>query len=434
MQSAPRGTPIADAALDISTLALRPTAIMAIRAFCIKRLDLNTLATFTDLRRVTLIRTTLASQGTPRPLSTVRALTLVGIDASKARWLHAFVGLQRLSLHRVSLAGLNPLHKLARLRELSFSEVKLGVDTTTAMRQVHTLDWSATTTAEFTLLRWFPALRRLSLDSTDGKLSSLASLRLPRGLERLSLGPSRVRSLAPLVTLKSLRALSITGNPVRDLAPLANLPLLRQLGLFQTDVEALSPLRRLGGLQTLAIVGGPLREIGPLATLTQLRSLRLHALRLATLSPLARLKSLRVLSLQLPRVDLAAVGQLAKLRQLALNTVGMLQNVDNLQQLRQLRSLDLSESPFRDVALIVGLGELRELDLRHSRVTRLRGLQQLKHLRLLRVTRRRQGSSLGISSNEIAWFARRRPDVRLLTNEPQPGTEPLRCGRRGSLR
>ncbi len=190
--------------------------------------------------------------------------------------------------------------------------------------------------ADWSILRWLPALEKMSLSGAVTDLSPLLalpqlrqlSLSSPiledfrllgqlRGLRQLSLGFGRPwPELAGIEQLTELEALDLSGNffalpsglvfpkvkranlsnnklPMRDLRGFPRLPACEILHL--TGADRLDGIELMPRLRNLTITD-EIRSFEPLTALTELTGLRYHAGRPLEVRPLARLPQLRVAS------------------------------------------------------------------------------------------------------------------------------------------
>lgn len=295
--------------------------------------------------------------------------------------------LQSLEIANVELSDqlIEPIAKFQSLRDLALNHTFLVTD------------------AGLAHLVALKSLRRLSLQgvnlATDAALASIAGLTDLRELNitETAFGDA---GLAPLAALNSLEALYLP-DAVTD----AGLPALRDLtGLKRLGLGAgiagdgLAQLAALVSLETLELRG---EVIGPglehLSALPALRSLRclgeVTAEGLSALSQAASLQELQVVGSELNRDHLDALGRLASLRMLRLDSVesesGWEGLAECLNALPALEELAFNYTALDDAALaqIKGTQGIATLDLSGSAVTdagmpHLRELTNLRHLML----------------------------------------------------
>jgi hypothetical protein len=216
--------------------------------------------------------------------------------------LKAFQGLEAVALEvgcRTGTAGLAPLAALPRLRTLTVEDVPAaGVETLTGLTE-------------------------LGIAFPEGGAAPLAKL---TALQSLYVYFGSAVDLSALGGLRRLEDLTInvpSGTPI-DVKPLAELPALRRLIVNATSVNNLAAL---GGLPALCHLEAPAAQSGvDLAALTelhQLEVLRIDVTNAPSLAPLARLQALDSLELvsgcARPKIDLAPLAELPRLRQVVLN-------------------------------------------------------------------------------------------------------------------
>jgi hypothetical protein len=155
-------------------------------------------------------------------------------------------------------------------------------------------------------LRWFPHVRRLSVDELY-YLTDLTPLQhLDRCVEWLDIGQTlKPLDLRPLAGLQHVRQLRVVGHR-RGLGELieANAG-LQGLALWRLPVDRILPGLMLPDLQSLAVTRGSLTDSGWLGQFRTLRYLALRAVRtLVDLQPVAGMVGLRWLWLDGPATRL----------------------------------------------------------------------------------------------------------------------------------
>lgn len=187
--------------------------------------DLATLAALPHLRALALRR----CQGSLRSLAGFTRLQTLEVSA------HA----------QIEQLGFEPLAGLAGLVELR--ELDLGdagwphADALAELTRLERLDLRSSEVVRLEPLRRLAALRELNLSGCTG-LSDLQPIAGLVALERLRLGYTRVRDLRPLAGLGKLAILELAGTPVEDLSPLHGLLALTKLGLEACEVHDVAVL------------------------------------------------------------------------------------------------------------------------------------------------------------------------------------------------
>ena len=215
-------------------------------------------------------------------------------------------------------------------------------------------------------LRWFPTVRRFSVDAVWDSLRSLDGLRhLPADLEQLVIGETRIRlDLAPLARFGELRTLFLEGQ-TKHLEVVSGLRSLDDLTLRSITLPDLSLLLPLTGLRSLDLKLGGTRDLGLLPRVGQLRYLELWMI-----------KGLS---------DVSAIGGIESLRSLFLQALLQVRALPDLSRLTALRRVHLETmkglSDLRPLATAPALEELLLIDMRHLTPEDLRPLVGLSRLR-----------------------------------------------------
>ncbi len=186
--------------------------------------------------------------------------------------------------------------------------------------------------------------------------------------------------------LEELTHLDASGAGITDLSDIALMPNLRSLDLSRNDPHSLAPLTRLRHLEELRIGGMDMRSASEreLAELRHLRNLRRLHLdnnpELHDIEALTEFDSLRSLSLRNTDVsELAPIVRLARLRELDLRETSLSRaSLTPLTRLGALERLNLRGAGVRDIAPLGDLTGLRYLNL-HSNP----GIESLEPLREL---------------------------------------------------
>ncbi len=259
---------------------------------------------------------------------------------------------------RISDAGLAPLVKTPKLRELVLVETQI---TDEALKFV-------------------------------GEMAGLESLGLVRCPRITGAG------MAHLDGLKHLEILSLEGSPVGDdgMKSVGGHDSLRRLYLgWPVSRRGLAELVRLKSLEELTIYGNLKDDdFVPIGQMTNLKSLRfamggLTDEGLRHLSNMTRLRSLNLTESQATDAGMAFVGQMTGLEVLTLNERIGDAGIAHLIALPNLQGLSLRATKVSDagIATLIGLPKLRRLDLVETHVTavgveHLRGMKSLESIDL----------------------------------------------------
>ena len=261
----------------------------------------------------------------------------------------------------VSVTDLTPLAGLTKLQELSIpAEVK-----------------------SLAPLAGLTELRSLNLETRNGNssyypLTDISALSGMTKLASLSMGLGDVKDLSPISGLANLTQLYLYGNfNCPDLQFLSGLAKLTNLSLELGDVKDLSPVSGLTSLTDLQIYGNfSCSDLQFLSGLTKLRTLQIRPNNGEGATALTSLKGLE---------------NLTELRELHVNGLGNLTDVEPLANLIKLTTLSLpyrdysvNEPPALDLSGLSGLTKLQTLGVNSSVVSLepLRGLTDLRSLQI----------------------------------------------------
>jgi len=247
-------------------------------------------------------------------------------------------------------------------------------------------------------------------------------------LQELSI-PAEVKSLAPLAGLTELQSLNLytrNGNgsyyPLTDISALSGMTKLASLSMGLGDVKDLSPISGLANLTELYLYGnfncpdlqflsglakltnlslelGDVKDLSPVSGLTSLTDLQIYGnFSCSDLQFLSGLTKLRTLQIRpnngegaTPLTSLKGLENLTELRELHVNGLGNLTDVEPLANLTKLTALSLpyrdysvNEPPALDLSGLSGLTKLQTLGVNSSVVSLepLRGLTDLRSLQI----------------------------------------------------
>ena len=241
--------------------------------------------------------------------------------------------------------------------------------------------------------------------------------------------PAEVKSLAPLAGLTELQSLNLqTRNrngsyyPLTDISALSGMTKLASLSMGLGDVKDLSPISGLANLTQLYLYGnfncpdlqflsglakltnlslelGDVKDLSPVSGLTSLTDLQIYGnFSCSDLQFLSGLTKLRTLQIRpnngegaTPLTSLKGLENLTELRELHVNGLGNLTDVEPLANLTKLTALSLpyrdysvNEPPALDLSGLSGLTKLQTLGVNSSVVSLepLRGLTDLRSLQI----------------------------------------------------
>ncbi|MEK6478163.1 leucine-rich repeat domain-containing protein [Catalinimonas sp. 4WD22] len=278
--------------------------------------------------------------------------------------------LQHLDLTGNKITDISPLSNLKKLKflDLYFSEVK-DISPLKDLTNLQYLDlregWSDDISSLANLINliyldlYWCRIRDISplvrlkklryLLLRDNQLEDISPLSILESLEVLNLSENSIKDISPISKLTELKSLNLNANYLTDISPLANLTKLETLGLVDNQITDLKPLANLRSLQTLNLRYNQAPDISPLKNLTSLRKLLLDRMQISDITPLAELTELQELYLSENKIsDITALSKLTKLELLHLykNQIIDIDFISVISELKNLKSLSISENPF----------------------------------------------------------------------------------------
>lgn len=211
---------------------------------------------------------------------------------------------------------------------------------------------------DWTPLSKLPRLRSLQLSLLNDSVQ--ANLSPCRQLQKLSLDAAQVRDITFLIGLDNLEELDLQYSDVQQLVGLAQLPKLRKLNCTRLQIQDFTPLAKCKQLEELSLWQTEFKELELLAELPKLRKLNLESTWVNDLEPLRRMH-LTELSLYSTDAD----------------------DYSPLTACRELRSLNLGDSKFKQYELLAAMPQLEELFLYNMPLDDLRPLAKNTNLRKL---------------------------------------------------
>jgi Leucine-rich repeat (LRR) protein len=235
-----------------------------------------------------------------------------------------------------------------------------------------------------------------AFSAMSGGTIDLTGIEYAINLTALSLANVPLESLTPLRGLKKLKFLGsyvdalplskpfdCTEGGFRNLGgldTLATLPALEGLGLQGYSIRDLNALENLTQLKTLNLRCNLIEDLTPLANLTQLSELVLGGNRITNLDPLRTLTNLTFLTLDrnCPK-DVSALATLTNLQTLSISGDGYdssgnpsycpLSNFEPLKTLTELRNLEIINTNFSDLSLLLNFPQLERFDVSQNVIT-----------------------------------------------------------------
>ena len=193
--------------------------------------------------------------------------------------------------------------------------------------------------------------------------------------------------ITPLAKLTQLTELYLDGNEISDLTPLANLTQLEKLFLGSNEIRDLTPLTNLTALKWLKLSKNQIRDVTPLRNMTRLLTLNLQFNQMSDTRPLKGLVELRVLYIDSnPLIDdITGLENMTQLKNLQLPSP-LITDLTPLRRLTNLVELYTSDNQISDITPLADLTKLKVLSIYSNQITDLTplaNLTQLQELNLL---------------------------------------------------
>lgn len=266
----------------------------------------------------------------------------------------------------------------------------------------------------------------------DNQIADITPLQNLKALTQLSLRSNRITQLQPLADLTALTKLYLWGNNISDISLLSNLTALTELWLAANNISDLSPLAGLNNLTLLSIADNYISDISVLDNLTSLSTLNLDNNNNISCDALNELQTrfggndltlpqscssqpLAELSFADPNLkqcvqDYAANNGWSTLHEMVQLRCGNknLNNIEGIEQLKELNFLDLSLNQISDVTPLANLAKLQTLYLGDNNISNIDGLSALQNLTeiSLRTNRLTDISALSSLTNLHTLFLR----------------------------
>ncbi len=239
----------------------------------------------------------------------------------------------------------------------------------------------------------FDMARLPYLNAPGRGISDLTGLEHAVAIEYLDINNNKIQDLTPILALPELRKIDIAYNPITDLTQVSELTQLTRLiaGGNQSleDIKILAEVLPLvdpsSDITSLAVIT-PLVDITFLAKLTQLTELVLDGNQITDVTPLVNLTQLETLFLGGNQItDVTPLVNLTQLTWLQLNK-NQIRDITPLKNMTRLLSLNLQFNQISDTRPLKGLVELRRLYIDNNPliddITGLEDMTQLKYLQL----------------------------------------------------
>lgn len=216
-------------------------------------------------------------------------------------------------------------------------------------------------------------------------------------LEHLELNGNPVKTLEPIRALTKLRVLILNARPITNIDALSSLKALEELTLDSSAVTSLAPLKGLPKLRELYLREGPkLKDIAAVADMPALQTLYVHSDLVPDFSVIGKAKSLTKLSVGGKNLkSLAFVADLKDLEELGVS--GPKVELAPVAKLSKLRMLQAERCGLTDLSALKGLTKLTELYVGFNKIKDLSPLKTTTALTTLRISENPVKSLMPIS-------------------------------------
>ena len=165
---------------------------------------------------------------------------------------------------------------------------------------------------------------------------------------------------------------------------------LEQIKLNENEIADISPLRNLKKLRYIELQRNRIVDVSPLAGLTELRYLKLYNNLIEDVTPLAGLTKLKGLDLHYNVTVTKEEGKEVKSK-------GITEVSEAIKDMKELEFLDLSANRITNVKGLEILTHIKDLDLSGNNITDYRGLGEYLAERYIKVANEEPGWSLNFS-------------------------------------
>lgn len=201
-------------------------------------------------------------------------------------------------------------------------------------------------------------------------IKDVSGLEYMKNLENLTLEEVKLENIKFISNLRQLKSLSITYGELEDIGPLAELEHIESLSLRNNKISDLSPLSQMKKIKLLDLNSNYIKDIKPLFTAKSLRTLT-------------------VANNQISNANLAGIEQLKNVKSLSLSNNG-LTNIEHITPMKKLVELDLSKNELENIEPLSRMSTVQSLNLEENYISDITPLSQLTGL-----------YDLKLASNEI---------------------------------
>ncbi|PHB54329.1 internalin [Bacillus wiedmannii] len=191
-------------------------------------------------------------------------------------------------------------------------------------------------------------------------IQDVSGLEYMTNLENLTLEEVKLENIQFISGLRQLKSLSITYGELEDIGPLAELEQIEFLTLRNNKISDVSPLSQMKKIKMLDLNSNYIKDIKPLFTVTTL-------------------KTLTVANNQISNANLAGIEQLKNVKSLSLSNNG-LTNIEHITPMKKLVELDLSKNELENIEPVSRLSTVQSLNLEENYISDITPLSQLTGL------------------------------------------------------
>lgn len=281
--------------------------------------------------------------------------------------LSKFTELKKLDLSHTLVASIEGLRSCSKLEDLDISHTAVkDLEPLKYLPGLQHLDCSQSLVTSISPLVYLPGLTNLKLSATF--ITDIGDMQYMPGLTQLNLYNTRIKDLGPLSGLEKLQWLDIAKTDVENLQALEKLQTLQRINIENTAVQSLDPLKDLGQLQLVYADGARL-------TRDAVRQFMLKKPGCQVIYESGELSAWwNSLSMEWKNIFANYTGGASQLSK------------EQLHDLIRLRELDISFLPVTDLSGLRYLTGLEKLVARQVRLNDLHGLERLTELQYLDLT------------------------------------------------
>ncbi len=191
-------------------------------------------------------------------------------------------------------------------------------------------------------------------------IEDVSGLEYMKNLENLTLEEVKLENIKFISDLRQLKSLSITYGELEDIGPLAELEHIESLSLRNNKISDLSPLSQMKKIKLLDLNSNYIKDIKPLFTAKSLRTLT-------------------VANNQISNANLAGIEQLKNVKSLSLSNNG-LTNIEHITPMKKLVELDLSKNELENIEPLSRMSTVQSLNLEENYISDITPLSQLTGL------------------------------------------------------